>query len=79
MTVAEFLRWETFDLIMPIGFIDLHFGRLMHLIASIMTEKGHTPAFENFIMGEWPKKAPDFDDLENKLDQLAAIYGGLNE
>ena len=78
MTVSEFQNWEDYDEMHPIGLIDLHFGRLMHLFASIYSDKGHVPKIEDFIIGRFPEKEADIDELNKKLDHLAATYGGNN-
>jgi len=75
MTVDEFLRWETYDQINPIGYTDLQFGWLRQLLASIYSRKG-SPDLKRFLLGDWPEDTPDLADLETKLDKLEAATGG---
>lgn len=79
MTVSEFLRWQAYDQMFPIGFNDLHFGRLMHLLANIYSKKGHEPKLRDFLMGELPENDPTTDDLEKKIDKLVAMTGGESD
>lgn len=79
MTVSEFLRWEAYDTISPIGFVDLHFGRLMQLLASIYSKKGHEPKLKDFLIGEWPENIASIEEMEQKMDQLIAMGGGSDE
>lgn len=75
MTVSEFMRWQVFDEMFPIGFTDLHFGRLMHLLASIYSKKGHEPKLRDFTIGKLPESEITPEELEAKIDKLAAMYG----
>lgn len=72
MTVDEFIRWQAYDDMFPFGLDDLNFGRLMHLLASIYTQKGSSkPRLENFILGKLPEHHATVDELEEKMDALA--------
>lgn len=78
MSVSEFLRWQAYDELRTIGNsnLDLLFGSLKWLLASIYSPKGRTPKLKDFLLGDWPEAAPTSDELEARLDTLATLYGG---
>lgn len=61
----------------PIFQWDLFFATLKQLIASIYTPKEKSrPDLVDFLVGELPTEPPTPEELEAKLDQLAAVTGG---
>lgn len=67
MTVSEFMRWQAFYEMFPWGHDDLNFGRLLHLLASIYSKKGHTPNLKDFLIGQPPTVTPDPLEVEARL------------
>lgn len=72
MTVREFLRWAAYAEMYPFGLDDFNFGRLLHLLASIYAPKGSKPKLPDFLLGKLPGDVPTAEELEAKLDALAA-------
>lgn len=79
MTVSEFLRWKAYDQMFPMGFTDLQFGKLRHLLASIYSQKGHEPKLNDYLLGELPEKEVTPEELEAKFNQIATAGGLYDE
>ena len=79
MTVAEFARWEAFDQFFPVGYDDLHFARLMQLLASIYSKPGNSPKVADFLLGELPEAPPTPEQLAEKFNTLAMLGGAHRE
>jgi hypothetical protein len=58
-----------YDQMFPIGYTDLHFARLMELMAAISTPKGKSkPSYKEFLLGELPQRPKSAEEFEEMLN-----------